>query len=78
MRKRNRKAKRKEKKGKREKRETVLRKKWEENEKGGKGRGRISRVSGGRRSKVRGLSWCTQRDLRVDAKKVGVSTNSKR
>ena len=47
MRKRNRKAKRKEKKGNREKRETVLREKMEENEKGGKGRGRISRVSGG-------------------------------
>ena len=55
MRKRNRKAKRMEKKGKREKRETVLREKMEGNEKEGKGRGRISRVSGGRRSKVRGL-----------------------
>ena len=78
MRKRKRKEKRKEKKGKREKRETVLREKMEENEKGGKGRGRISRVSGGRRSKVRVLKLVHAAGSTCGRQKVGVSTNSKR
>ena len=78
MRKRKRKAKRKEKKEKREKRETVLREKMEEKEKGGKGRGRISRVSGGRRLKVRGLKLVHAVGSTCGRQKVGVSTNSKR
>ena len=78
MRKRKRKAKRKEKKGKREKRETFLREKMEEKEKGGKGRGRISRVSGGRRSIVRGLKLVHAVGSTCGRQKVGVSTNSKR
>ena len=77
MRKRNRKAKRKEKKGKREKRETVLREKKEEKG-GGKGKGRFSRVSGGRRSKVRGLKLVHAVGSTCGRQKVGVSTNSKR
>ena len=79
MRKRNRKAKRKEKKGKkREKRKTVLREKREEKEKGGKGKGRFSRVSGGRRSTVRGLKLVHAVGSTCGHQKVGVSTNSKR
>ena len=78
MRKRNRKAKGKEKKGKREKRETVRREKMEENEKGGKGKGIFSRVSGGRRSTVRVLKLMHAVGSTCGHQKVGVSTNSKR
>ena len=75
MRKRNRKAKRKENRGKRE---TVLREKREEKEKGGKGKGRFSRVSGGRRSTVRVLKLVHAVGSTCGHQKVGVSTNSKR
>ena len=78
MRKRNRKAKRKENRGKREKRETVLREKREEKEKGGKGKGRFSRVSGGRRSTIRVLKLVHAVGSMCGHQKVGVSTNSKR
>ena len=78
MRKRNRKAKRKEKKGKTEKRETVLREKREEKEKGGKGKGRFSRVSGVRRSTVQVLKLVHAVGSTCGHQKVGVSTNSKR
>ena len=78
-RKRNRKAKRKEKKGKRENRETVLReKKKEEKGEGRKGKRKIFRVSGGRRSKVRGLKLVHAVGSTCGRQKVGVSTNSKR
>ena len=50
----------------------------EEKEKGGKGRGRISRVSGGRRSKVRVLKLVHAVGSTCGHQKVGVSTNSKR
>ena len=78
MRKMNRKAKRKEKRGKREKRETVLREKREEKEKGGKGKGRFSWVSGGRRSTIRVLKLVYAVGSTCGHQKVGVSTNSKR
>ena len=78
MRKMNRKAKMKEKKGNREKRETVRREKKEEKEKGGKGKGRFSRVSGGRRSTVRVLKLVHVVGSTCGHQKVRVSTNSKR
>ena len=74
---RNEKKEKKRQKGKKRK-ERIRREKMEENEKGGKERGRISRVSGGRRSKVRGLKLVHTAGSTCGHQKVGVSTNSKR
>ena len=76
MRKRKRKQKGRKRKEREKRGETVLREKMEENEKGGKGRGRISRVSGGRRSKVRVLKLVHAAGSTCGRQKVGVSTNS--
>ena len=50
----------------------------EEKEKGGKGKGRFSPVSGGRRSTVRVLKLVHEGGSTCGHQKVGVSTNSKR
>ena len=68
----------KERKEGKKRKERIRREKREEKEKGGKGKGRFSRVSGGRRSKVRGLKLVHAVGSTCGSQKVGVSTNSKR
>ena len=65
-------------KKKRNKEKRICREKREEKEKGGKGKEEFFRISGGRRSTVRGLKLVHAVGSTGGHQKVGVLTNSKR